>query len=207
MTVIPTKHDRFADEEITVDMLKDLDRAGPGGVIIADLRQASYEVTHARDLDMVNRSLLPIYGHDDLLHDLDCYDQDWEETADAVTETTWGQLDHWATFSRDMSPLVRALRRDMTRGGMDLTCRPVLSYALDGTRLVEDTFVLRKNPRITFISRSGQHGCASLLASLDMYDRGHYVRTWTQIITHSASPEFVREAPLEAERHVKNTCS
>ncbi|WP_017576911.1 hypothetical protein [Nocardiopsis kunsanensis] len=206
MTVVPTMYDRFADEEVTVDMLRDLGRTGPGGLLIADLRRAAYEVTHARDLDMVNRGLLPIYGHDDLLHDLDCYDRDWEETADAVTDTTWDQLDHWATFSRAMSPLARALRRDMTVCGMDLTRRPVLNYAPDGTRLVQDTFVLRTNPRITFISRSGQQGPASLLASLDMYDRGHYVTTWTQLVTHEASPKFVREAPLEAERHMKNTC-
>ena len=205
MTRIPTQYDRFADEEVTVDLLEDLARTGPGGLIIAHLRQATYSVSHARHLDMTHRPLVPIYGHCDLVHDLDCYDQDWEEVADAVTETTWDQLDDWAKFSLNMSPLVRALRRDLVLGGIDLARRPVLAYALDGTRLVQDTFVLRKNPRITFICISGQQGPASLLASLDMYDQGHYVTTWTQLVTHEASPKFVREAPLEAERHMKNT--
>ncbi|WP_017613994.1 hypothetical protein [Nocardiopsis salina] len=196
-----THRDRFQDEEITVDMLCDLDRAGPGALLVADLRRPAFRISRARHLDQFSRGQLPIYGHGDLRHDLNCHDHDWEETADAVTDTTWDQLDYWTSYSRDMSPLVRTLRRDMGLRGMDLNRRPVLSFALDGTRLVKDSFTLRADPRITFVSHSGQHDPASLQASLDMFQHGQFVTGWTQLVTHEAPPEFVRQAAQQAELH------
>ncbi len=202
MSVIPTMRERFDEEEVTVDLLRDLHRTGPGGLIIADLHQPSYQVTHARHLCTQARGRVPVYGHGDLVHDLDYYDQDWEELADAVTDTTWDQLDHWAAFAMRMSPLVRALRRDMSLHRMDLNRRPVCRYTLDGARRVDDTFALRGNPRITFTACCVQRRPASLLVSLDMHDQGHFVTSWTQRVTHTAPPRFVREAPMRAQLYL-----
>lgn len=205
MSVIPTMRDRFADQEVTVDMLRDLELTGPGGVIIANLHSDTYQLTHARRLDMSARVLVPIYGHGDLAHDLDCYGQDWEEVADALTDTTWDQLDYWTGQAMRTSPLVRTLRRDMALHQMDLTQRPVYSHALDGTALVRDTFALRLDPRITFTTYCAQRHRDSLLMSMDTHDQGHFVTSWTQRITRGGGvPRIVREAPLRAGLYLHN---
>ncbi|WP_435112364.1 hypothetical protein [Nocardiopsis synnemataformans] len=204
MSVIPTMRDRFCDGEVevTVDMLRDLHRTGPGGMIIANLYQTSYQITHARHLFTEARGLVPIYGHGDLLHDLDCYGEDWEELADAATDHTWDQLDHWTEFAMRMNPLLRELRRDMTHQGMDLNHRPRYSHTLDGARRVDDTFILRTDPRVTFTACCVQRHQGSLLVSLDMHAQGHFVTTWTQRITHTEPPRFVSEALLRAQLHL-----
>ena len=202
MPVIPTMRERFDEEEVTVDMLQELDRTGPGGLIIANLYQPSYRVTHARHLSTDAPGLMPIYGHGDLIHDLDCYGSDWEELADAATDTTWDQIDYWATFSMRLNPLVRALRRDMALHRLDLNRRPVCSYTLDRARRVDDTYVLRADPRITFTACCVQRYPDSLLVSLDMHDQGHFVTTWTQRVTRTRGPRFVREAPMRAELYL-----
>ncbi|MFC9085528.1 hypothetical protein [Nocardiopsis dassonvillei] len=196
--------DRFCDGEVevTVDMLRDLHRTGPGGMIIANLRQTLYRVTHARHLYTEARSLVPIYGHGDLLHDLVCYGEDWEELADAATDHTWDQLDHWTEFSMCMNPLFRRLRGSMTLHRMDLNRRPRYGHTLDGARRVEDTYVLRSDPRVTFTACYVQRHQDSLLVSLDMHAEGHFVTSWVQRVTRTAPPRFVSEAPLRAQLHL-----
>ncbi|WDZ90561.1 hypothetical protein [Nocardiopsis sp. HUAS JQ3] len=203
MSVIPAMSDRFRDGEVevTVDTLRDLHRTGPGTMIIADLHQTSYEVTHARDLYTEVPILVPVYGHGDLLHDLDrC--QDWEELADATTELAWKQLDRWTESSLYIHPLIRGLRKDMTLQGMDLNHRPRYGHTLDGAKRIDDTFALRADPRITFTACYVQRHSDSLLVSLDMRAQGQHVTTWTQRVTHTEPPRFVSEAPLRAQLHL-----
>ncbi|NYH51320.1 hypothetical protein HNR06_000909 [Nocardiopsis arvandica] len=193
--------DRFSHDEITVALLKELDRYGPGGLIFANRSEDRYDTTHARSVDWT-RPKVVIYGRGDLAHDLDFYDGDWQEIAAGLTGNAHDEIDRWTEQTMATSALVRTLREDMRCHGMYLDHRPRYGLTDDGGIRTDDTFALRGEPRITFTACCVQHRPASLLASLDMYDQGHFVTTWTQRVTHTAPPRFVREAPLRAQLYL-----
>lgn len=203
MPVIPTMRDRFADEEVTVNMLRDLDRTGPGGLITANLHQDSYEVTHARLVDLRSPSRVIVYGHGDLDRDLHHYAGHWARTATHLNSALDEHLEAWTNQSLCTSPLVRTLREDMRCHGMDITRRPKFFWTEDGALRTDDTFTLRKNPRITFTLCCVQRHPDSLLTYLAMYDQGRFASSWPSRITRNGGvPLTVREAPTRAELYL-----
>ena len=193
--------DRFSHDEITVALLKELDRYGPGGLIFANRSEACYDTTHARSVDWTRPKVI-LYGHGDLTHDLDCYDGDWEEIAAGLTGNAHDEIDRWTEQTMATSALVRTLREDMRCHGMYLDHRPQYGLTEDGGIRTDDTYVLRTESRITFTACCVQRHPDSLLVSLDMHDQGHFVTSWTQRVTRTQGPRFVREAPMRAELHL-----
>ncbi|WP_159944932.1 hypothetical protein [Nocardiopsis sp. FR6] len=203
MSDIPAMRDPFAKEEVTVDMLRDLDRTGPGGLIITDPLQVSYHVTHARLLDLRSPSRVIVYGHADLDRDLHHYAGHWDRTAPHLNSALEEHREAWTNQALCTSSLVRTLREDMRCHGMDLTRRPKFLGTKDGAIRTDDTFALRKNPRITFDLCCVQHRPGSLVTYLAMYDQGRFVSSWPSRITRNGGvPLAVREAPMRAELYL-----
>lgn len=202
MSVIPTTRDRFASEEVTVALLKELDRYGPGGLVFANRSEGCYDTTHARSVDW-NRTKVVIYGHGDLTHDLAFYKGNWEEIAAGLTSNAHDDLGQWADQTRATSALVRTLREDMRCHGMYLNRRPRYALTDDGGIRTDDTFALRGEPRITFTACCIQRRPDSVLVTLAMYDQDHLVTSWPERLTRGGGvPRIVREAPTRAQSHL-----
>ncbi|RKS04964.1 hypothetical protein DFP74_0544 [Nocardiopsis sp. Huas11] len=196
--------DRFADEETTPDMLRKLHAAGPGNLITASLNRNTLQVTRSRDLPPGNRACVIIYGHGDLIHDLACYDGDWNEVADAVTDTTWDCLDGWASAAMRLTPLQRALRDDMRVHRMDLDRRPVYKRTLDSRLEVSDTYAWRTDTTITFTTRTtpAREGTGNAHLALTMHHQGQPVRAWNSRLVRTETARVVREAPDRARAYL-----
>jgi hypothetical protein len=196
--------DRFADEEITPDMLRELHEAGPGTLITASLNRNTLQITRSRDLPSNTRAHVIVYGHGDLACDLDAYGGDWEEVAGAVTDTTWDCLDGWASAAMRITPIQRALRDDMRVYRMDLDRRPVYRRTLDSRLEVGDTYVWRHDAAITFTARSvpARAGTGNGHLALTMHHQGQPVRAWNSRLLRTETPRIVREAPDRAHAYL-----
>ncbi|MCY9787100.1 hypothetical protein KIK06_24760 [Nocardiopsis sp. EMB25] len=194
--------DRFADQEVTTDMLDHLRHAGPGTLITAGLNQNVIETTRAQMLAPGNRANVILYGHGDLAGDLDHYDGDLAEIAHALTEQTWDCLDSWAHRSLRTGTLIRALRDDMRLHGMNLNRRPVYERTQSSLTTVTDTYTFRDRPRITFTTCAVQYTSTRGRALLTMFDHGQPVGAWPVPLTRTGVPDPVREAPMRARAHL-----
>ena len=186
---------------ITVPMLLELDRGGPGTLITAHGAMAPYRVRRAHEVDMHFRGLVIAYGHGDLRQDLHEHAGDWERIARTATRAA--ARDHHRLFFQAPSQLARALREDMDRYGLYLDYRPEVSLTEDGARHLDDHFTWAEDTRITFTMTYIQRHRDSLMIRLAMYDRGHYVTCWPErATTSSGTPACVREAPARIRHHL-----
>ncbi|MEE2038924.1 hypothetical protein Q8791_17030 [Nocardiopsis sp. CT-R113] len=193
---------RFHGQEVTVAMLHELRRTGPGGLIVADGPMAPFEVIHSRDMDLGCPSQVIIYGHGDLTHELACEEEVWAQVASEATDNAYAHLYRW--FFHSAGRMVRTLREDMRSRGMDLTNRPVVEQTEDGVKQVQDIYALRGEPRITFNADCVQRHRDSFLVSLAMHDEGRFVTSWPERVTLTGrAPRTVREAPSRAALYLE----
>jgi hypothetical protein len=179
-----------------------LHRTGPGGLIVADGPQGPFEVTRSREVDLGCPSQVIVYGHGDLVHDLACGENVWDQVAGQVTDTAYTHLYRWFHYSAGR--MVRTLRENMRSHGMDLTHRPVVDATEDGAKQVEDVYALRGEPRITFNACCVQRHRDSLLVSLAMYDQGRFVTSWPErLVRDGGTLRIVAQAPSRASRYLE----
>lgn len=195
--------DRFDGAQITVTHLEELDAYGPGGIIYACTRSGEYALTHTRYQSWTQSPVI-IYGHGDLQRDLTRQDDRHRDAlARALTDQARNQIENWTRQAVLTPHLVGALRRDMRGHGMALTCRPEHGRTEDSGRWIEDGFAWTHDLRITLAMTYVQRHVDSLMIRLEMYDRGHYVRCWTERTTvTSGTPVCVREAPARIRHHL-----
>jgi hypothetical protein len=183
--------DWFASAEITSRMLRTLGRIGPGGVIITDLYERDYYVTHSRALNPASGAHCIVYGYHDLVRDLANYteawgDRAWEELVPAVDCSTWDCLDQWAEDIAATGFVVPRLRHRLHCCGFDLSSSPHYydRYGVPGdhastrTRVLSETYADRSNPTIALTTKVPIGEAAGSLSLIRISDDGCHVTGW-----------------------------
>ncbi|MEV2279460.1 hypothetical protein AB0I72_28170 [Nocardiopsis sp. NPDC049922] len=214
-----TVADWFSGAEITSRMLRTLGRIGPGGVIIADLYERGYYVTHARTLDPASHTHFIVYGHHDLVFGLENYtleyeDRAWEELVDAVDESTWDTMTEAVEDVVKTGPVVTRMRQHMQALGFDLTAAPYYydRYADPGiykqptTRMVADRYADRTDPTITVTVKMPLDETTGALSLITITDQGSHVRGWPKALRNQfVAGAQARRVRAEADAHLRRT--
>ncbi|MCY9787098.1 hypothetical protein KIK06_24750 [Nocardiopsis sp. EMB25] len=211
--------DWFAGAQITGRMLRTLDRIGPGGVIIADLYERDYYVTHARTLDPAQQTSFIVFGYHDLVVNLAHYtaeyaDRGWQKLVDAVDESTWDTMTERLEDLAGTGFVVTRMREHMQRYGFDLTAVPHYyhRYADPGiyqrptTRMVVDRYVDRANPTVTVTVKMPLQEATGGLSLIKVTDQGRHVTGWPKALRNQfTASSHAHRVRAEVDAHLRRT--
>ncbi|MEV2279466.1 hypothetical protein AB0I72_28200 [Nocardiopsis sp. NPDC049922] len=211
--------DWFTGAEITSRMLRTLDRIGPGGVIIADLYERDYYVTHARTLAPATQTSFIVFGYHDLVVNLAEYtaaygQHGWQRLVDAVDESTRDTMTERLENLAKIGFVVTRMRQHMQARGFDLTSAPHYyhRYADPGiytqptTRMVADRYADRANPAITVTVKMPLQEATGALSLIKVNDDGRHVRGWPKALRNQfVAGAHARRVRAEVDTHLRRT--